>query len=117
MATLCLLSRTLILSPPLLTLPLQKMSVPRSRPRELGPAVRTRRLGRLARLLALVAEEVAEGGELASVAAVLPALGLRAALSHADVVGVSWGGDARGVAGWRHDVGHGVHEGRVASDG
>lgn len=117
-ATLRLLPRAVpVLSPPLLTLALQEVPVPRRRPRELGPAVGARRLGGLARLFALVAEEVAEGRELAPVAAVLPALGLGAVLHHADVVGVRGGGDARGVAGWRHDVGHGVYEGGVASDG
>jgi hypothetical protein len=54
-------------------------------PRELRAAVGARRLRRLARLLALVPQEVAESRELPSVAPMLPALWLGSALYHSDV--------------------------------
>lgn len=60
------------------------MTIPRRRPGELGATVRAGRLGRLARFLPLMPEEVAEGRELPAVAPVLPALGLGPALDHTD---------------------------------
>ena len=64
---------------------MQKVSVASSRPGEFGAAVGAGGLGRLAGLLALVTEQVAEGGELAAVAAVFPAARLGTALDNADV--------------------------------
>lgn len=61
------------------------MSVSCRSPRELGPAVGAGRLGRLARLLALVSQEVAERRKLAAVASVLPALRLGSALHYSDL--------------------------------
>ena len=63
-------------------------------------------------------QQVAEGRELAAVAAVLPALRLGTALNHADVMGVGRRGNGRRVAIRRHDVGDGsVEEWRgVAAD-
>ncbi len=55
---------------------MRQMAIPRCRSRELGTAVWAVSLGRGARLLALVAKEIAKGGELAAVAPVVPALGL-----------------------------------------
>lgn len=60
------------------------MPVARRRPRKLGAAFRTVRFGRRAGLLALVTEQVAEGGELAAVAAMLPALRFGSLVEHAN---------------------------------
>ena len=54
--------------------------------RELGAAARAVRLGRGAGLLALMPQEVAEGGELPAVAAVVPALRLGSRSEHAHLV-------------------------------
>lgn len=62
----------------------RQMPIPRRGPRELRPALGTIRLGRGAGLLALMAQQVAEGRELAAVAAVLPALRLGPLVEHAD---------------------------------
>lgn len=86
---------------------MQQVAVASSGPRELGTAVGARRLGGLARLLALMAQEVAESRELTSVAAVLPAAGLGAALDHADVAALRSAGT--GV----HDSGNLVHQAGV----
>lgn len=64
---------------------MQQVSIPCCRPGELGATVWAARLGGLARLLSLVAEEVAEGRELAAIAPMLPTLGLGPALNNADV--------------------------------
>lgn len=91
---------------------MEQVSVPRRGPGKLGPAVGTRRLGSLARLLALVAEEVAKCRELAAVAAMLPALGLGPALDDPH-------GRRPVVVVWRRSVlhhgGHRVHHGRLVS--
>ena len=76
--------------PSLFALLVGHVPVPCSCPRELGAAVGTRRLGSCARLLALVPEQVAEVRELASVAAVLPALWLRPAVHNSNVVTRFW---------------------------
>lgn len=55
-------------------------------PREFGTATRAVRLGRRAGFLPLMSEEVAEGGELSSVATVIPALWLGSRSQHSDVV-------------------------------
>lgn len=73
-----------------------EVAVPCRRSRELGPAVGADGLGGLARLFALVSKQVAEGGKLAPVAAVLPALRLRPALHHPDVVRIMTVPAARG---------------------
>ena len=95
---------------PLLALVVQHVSVPRRRPRELGAAGGACRLCRLARLLPLVSQEVAKGGELASVAAVLPALGLGPALDDSDVAMVG-GRGAGGGCRWVHPVHRGARHG------
>lgn len=64
---------------------MQQVTVSRRGPRELGATVGASCLRSLAGLLALVSQQVAECGELASVAAVLPAAGLRSALHNTDV--------------------------------
>lgn len=67
----------------------REVAVPCRRSSELGPAVWTHCLGCLARFLALVSEQIAEGGKLSTVAPVLPALRFRPALhdSHMPLVG------------------------------
>lgn len=69
----------------LLALLVEQVSIPGSRPRELGTTVGAARLGGLSGLFTLVTQEIAECRELAAVAAVLPALGLGSALDHTDV--------------------------------
>ncbi len=91
-----------------LALVVEEVAVPRCCPCELGSAVGARSLGRLARFLTLVPEEVAEGRELAAVAAVLPALGLGATLNDANLAGI------RRAA---HYGGNRVHHARVGHYG
>lgn len=73
--------------PLLLALLVEQVSVPGSRPRELGTAVGAAGFGGLARLLTLVSQQVAEGRELAAVATVFPALRLGPALDDANMAG------------------------------
>lgn len=79
---------SLLCASPLFALLVGHVAVPRSGSRELGAAIGARGFGGGAGLLALVAEKVAEGGELAAVAAVLPALRLGARLHDTHAVGV-----------------------------
>lgn len=58
-------------------LPSPEMAVPRCRPRKFCATVRTDSFHCAATFLALVAEEIAESGELPSIAAVVEALGFR----------------------------------------
>lgn len=75
----------------LLALVVQKMTVASCRPGEFSATVGTRCLCCLAGLLSLVPQEVAKGRELATVAAVLPTLGLGSALDDANVAVLRWG--------------------------
>lgn len=65
---------------------MRNMSIPRGRPCKFRPALWTIGLRCSARLLALMSEEIAKGGELAAVAAVLPALGFGTLVEDADGV-------------------------------
>src|SRR3569833_210944 len=105
-------ARGAVLAAPLLALVVLQVTVPRRRSRELGAAERARDLGRLARFLALVPKEVAEGRELAAVAAVLPALGLGPRLHHPDAALV-----LRVPGAVAHDRRHTVHEASILSTG
>jgi hypothetical protein len=105
----------------LLALVVQQMTVSCSGPGELSSAVGARRLGGLARLLSLVPQQVAEGGELAAIAAVLPAPGLGAALDDANVAALGRGrgagegrGDGRAASG--HDGRDLVHHGVLVAN-
>lgn len=60
------------------------MAVSRCRPCKLRAAFGTVRLGRSTRLLSLVSQEVAEGGELPPIAPVLPTLRLWSLVEHSD---------------------------------
>jgi hypothetical protein len=88
--------------PSLLALVVEQMAVPGSGPGELRPAVGAGGFRSLARLLALVPQQVAEGRELAAVAPMLPTLGLGPALHHPDVTPLV-------AAARRHDCWHLVH--------
>ena len=63
---------------PGLTLLVRHVAIPGRRARKFCPALRAIALGGCTALLALVSQQVAEGAELAPVAAVIPALRLRA---------------------------------------
>ena len=89
-----------------LALVMEEVAVPRCCPCELGSAVGARSLGGLARFLTLVPEEVAEGRELAAVAAVLPALGLGATLNDANLAGIRRAAHDRGNRVHHAGVGH-----------
>lgn len=107
---LCVLSVAASRRLPLrLTLLMEQVSVPCRGPGEFGATVGARRLGSLARLLTLVAQEVAKRRELAAVAAVLPALRLGPALNDSDGRGPVV---VRRPAGLHHRW-HGVHHGRL----
>lgn len=86
---------------------MQQVAISCRGPGKLGATVRAARLGGLARLLSLVAKEVAEGRELAAVATMLPTLGLRPALDHPDVpLVVVLVGSTAGLHHWRNGVHH-----------
>jgi hypothetical protein len=88
------------------------VAVSGSGPGELGTAVGASRLGGLSRLLALVAEQVAKGRELASIAAVLPAAGLGPALHDTNVATLLGNDATRG-----HDSRDLVHHSRFLAHG
>lgn len=86
---------------------MQQVAVPCRGPGKLGATVRAARLGGLARLLSLVAKEVAEGRELAAIATVLPTLRLGPALDHPDVpLVIVLVGSTAGLHHWRNRVHH-----------
>jgi hypothetical protein len=92
----------------------KQVTVPCSRPGELGATVRAAGLGGLTRLLSLMAKEVAEGRELAAVTSVLPTLGLGSALDHPDVsLVVVLVGSTAGL----HHRRDRVHHGGIVGDG
>jgi hypothetical protein len=74
-----------VVIPALLALVMEEVAVACRCPRELGSAVGTGGLRRLARFFPLMAEEIAKGRKLPSVAAVFPTLGLGPALYNPDV--------------------------------
>ena len=101
----------------LLALVVQHMAVAGRRPGELGAAVGARHLGGLARLLALMPQEVAEGGELPPVAAMLPTAWLGPALHDPDMSAL--GRCRRRLAAGatrRHNCRHLVHHAAILSN-
>jgi hypothetical protein len=72
--------------PPGLALVVRHVSIPRRRSRELGAAVGAARFLCCSGLLSLMAQEVAKSRKLTPVAAVFPALWLRSAVDHPNVV-------------------------------
>ena len=78
----------------LLAFVMEKMAIACSGAGEFSTAVRAGGLGGLSRLLALMSQQVGKGGELTTIAAVLPASWLRSALDDPDVAGI-W--SARGA--------------------
>lgn len=86
---------------------MQQVAVPCGGPGELGSTVGAAGLGGLARLLALVAEKIAKGRELAAIASVLPTLGLGPALDYSDVpLVVVLVGSTAGLHNWGNRVHH-----------